>query len=376
MRYLKVSFAVVMGLIILISSTFVFGNQTNAIKQQIASTTKKLERLEKDISKNKQLQKSAFTQIQKLELEIDIIEKEITLLEKDISSTQKNIDKTTVELVKSEEIIDDKNELLGSRINVMYRRGNIGYAEVILSSKSLPELLSNLDMVKKIVQHDVDLLKELKIQRDAIEDKKVQLETDKKELIGLKNNVVSKQKNLQVSRSQQERYRKELMAEGKELEKLENQFEREIEESQSKLRRLQSNNTQYAGGVMAWPVPGYSRISSPYGNRIHPILKTKRFHSGIDIPAPTGVAIVAANAGKVVHSGDMGGYGRVLIIDHGGGIMTLYAHNSRLLVSVGDQVTRGQKVALAGSTGMSTGPHLHFEVRKNGSYVDPTPYIR
>lgn len=365
-----------MGLIILISSTFVFGNQTNAIKQQIASTTKKLERLEKDISKNKQLQKSAFTQIQKLELEIDIIEKEITLLEKDISSTQKNIDKTTVELVKSEEIIDDKNELLGSRINVMYRRGNIGYAEVILSSKSLPELLSNLDMVKKIVQHDVDLLKELKIQRDAIEDKKVQLETDKKELIGLKNNVVSKQKNLQVSRSQQERYRKELMAEGKELEKLENQFEREIEESQSKLRRLQSNNTQYAGGVMAWPVPGYSRISSPYGNRIHPILKTKRFHSGIDIPAPTGVAIVAANAGKVVHSGDMGGYGRVLIIDHGGGIMTLYAHNSRLLVSVGDQVTRGQKVALAGSTGMSTGPHLHFEVRKNGSYVDPTPYIR
>ena len=129
------------------------------------------------------------------------------------------------------------------------------------------------------------------------------------------------------------------------------------------------------GGVMKWPVPGHTRVSSEYGNRLHPILKTNRFHSGIDIPAPTGTNIIAAGSGTVAFAGTQGGYGRTVILDHGGGIMTLYAHNSQLLVSEGQQVTQGTVIAKAGSTGMSTGPHLHFEVRENGKYVDPNPWI-
>ncbi len=127
---------------------------------------------------------------------------------------------------------------------------------------------------------------------------------------------------------------------------------------------------------MAWPVQGYTHVTDPYGYRIHPILKKKKLHTGVDLRAPMGTNIMAGAAGEVIHSGNLGGYGKVIMIDHGGGIVTLYAHNSRLVVNVGDEVRRGDIIAKAGSTGVSTGPHLHFEVRKDGKYQDPLPWIK
>ena len=127
---------------------------------------------------------------------------------------------------------------------------------------------------------------------------------------------------------------------------------------------------------MAWPVPSSSRITSPYGYRTHPILRTRSFHSGVDIAAPTGTPIVAANDGTVIYSGTRGGYGKCIIIDHGGGTATLYAHCSQLLVSSGTTVSRGSTIAKVGSTGQSTGPHCHFEVRINGSTTEPMAYLR
>ena len=134
-------------------------------------------------------------------------------------------------------------------------------------------------------------------------------------------------------------------------------------------------NVTYTGGQFAWPVPGRSYISSGYGYRNRPIGSGREFHTGYDIPAPTGSNIVAAADGTVITAGYVNGFGYTVMINHGGGLVTLYGHNSKLNVSVGQQVTKGQVVAKCGSTGNSTGPHCHFEVRKNGKHTSPAPYL-
>lgn len=143
-----------------------------------------------------------------------------------------------------------------------------------------------------------------------------------------------------------------------------------------RLQEAQRNRTLSRGGKMLWPTPGYSRITSDYGMRVHPILKTKRMHTGIDIAAPMGAKVVAALDGGVIYVGWNGAYGRTVIVDHGSGISTMYPHLSKSLVKVGQEVRAGQKIAEVGSTGWSTGPHIHFEVRKNGDPINPWPYLK
>lgn len=365
---------IIVGLIS--ASTFTaFGNTASDINKKLNNINSQQKQLNNELKKNETQQKSITQQIQELEVQIEQTENEIKKLERDISSTQKKITDATNELITAEKNIENKQDLLGERLRVMYKNGTVGYAEVLLNSKDFTELLTNLDMVKRIVDHDVELLKYLEEQKKLIEDKKAQLENERNRLVNLKNSVEGKKSQLVVSRGQQQRLREELQQDKVQLTKMLDDLEREAKALEAELIKLQSSGA-YVGGVMTWPVPGYSRISSPFGNRIHPILKVQRLHTGIDIPAPTGTPIVAAGQGTVVSSGTLGSYGKVVIIDHGGGIMTLYAHNSKLLVSVGDKVSRGQKIAEAGSTGQSTGPHLHFEVRKNGKYVNPIPYLK
>ena len=358
----------------MISSVTVFATDASKINNQLQQNTKKQNTLSTQLKTVETKQKNVNNELLKLDKAIEKAEGEVEKLQRDIATSENRIVVITADLANAEENIDGKKDLLGSRLNVMYKNGNVGYLEVLLSSKSFPELLTNLDMIKKVVDHDVELLKFLQQKRDSIEDKKIQLENQKKQLLNFKSSMEKKQKDLQVSRGQQERLKAELQQDKKALEKQLDQLEKEAKDLESSLRKLQSSGA-YVGGIMQWPVPGYTRISSPYGNRIHPILKTQRFHSGIDVPAPSGVKVVAAGQGKIVHSGTLGSYGKVIIVDHGGGIMTLYAHNSKLVVSVGDSVSKGDKIAEIGSTGLSTGPHLHFEVRKDGKYVDPIPYV-
>lgn len=364
------------AVMLMVSALTGFANtEYNKKSNQLKEVNNSQKVIKNEIKVKTEQQKSVAAEIEKLQQEIDKTEEEISATEKDIQATQKKIEVATQELAEAEANIEQKQDLLGNRLAVMYKNGNIGYFEVLLSSKSFPELLSNLDMLKLIVQHDVDLLKYLEEQRNIIEDKKVQLETQKNHLLALQSQMKEKKQQLVVSRSKQDEIRKSLIQDQKALEAELDKMEKQAKELEAELIKLASPG-EYIGGVLRWPVPGHSRISSPFGNRLHPILKVNRFHTGIDIPAPTGTTIIAAGNGTVKHAGDLGSYGRTVIIDHGGGTMTLYAHNSKLLVSVGQTVTSGQKIAQAGSTGMSTGSHLHFEVRENGKYVDPLPYVK
>ena len=324
---------------------------------------------------NKKKEKTVSEQIKDLDAKISKTEEELGEINKEITLTQKKIDESKKDLQESEKNIGNRNDVVNSRLKVMYKNGNIGYAEVLFSSSSIVDLFSKIDMMKLIFNHDVDVLKNMKEERDLIETKKKTLESHESKMVGMLQNMELKQKDLEVSRGEMSRLKSKLQQDTKSLEKQIDDLNKYADKIAADIRKKQSGG-KYTGGKMAWPAPGYTRITSPYGYRIHPILKTKKLHTGIDIGIPSGKSVVAAGAGTVIHSDWLGGYGKVIMIDHGGGIVTLYAHNSSLVVKEGDKVKQGDVVSKAGSTGMSTGPHLHFEVRKNGEYVDPIPWVK
>ena len=159
------------------------------------------------------------------------------------------------------------------------------------------------------------------------------------------------------------------------MEKSIDALQKKADELEAELKRIASSstNSKYTGGTMTWPLPGYYGISSYFGNRLHPVLKVYKMHTGVDIAGAgcNGKNVVAAANGKVITAGWISGYGYTVMIDHGGGIVTLYAHSQKLLVKKGDTVKAGDVIMLVGSTGYATGPHVHFEVRVNGKYVNP-----
>ena len=356
-------------------SSVTFGSEIEQINQQLQELQNQRQGIDAAIQDNSREQKSVQEQLNYLSGEIQKAEQELNELNNQINETENRIVDTQQALEEAILSIEEKQDLLAKRLDAMYRNGNVAYAEVLFNSKDFSELLSNMDMVKLIVESDVDLLQFMEEQRMVIEDKKAELEVNRRYLAELKHTVENQREYLVVTRGEQQRLQAELETDKQALEAQLNQLEKEAKNLEQVLVNLQSDR-DYEGGELRWPVPGHSRISSPYGNRIHPILGTRRFHSGIDIPAPTGTNIIAAGSGTIAFAGNRGGYGRTVFVDHGGGIITLYAHCNTLLVSEGQRVEAGQTIAKVGSTGMSTGPHLHFEVRKSGKYVDPMPWLQ
>ncbi len=237
-------------------------------------------------------------------------------------------------------------------------------------------------MVQRIYDNDMDILQQIKDQYAEIEKQKQTLESLKAQLEDEQQQQKAKQSELEQQKSSVQELQAKVAADNDALSAQIDELNDEANELTAELQRQQaakqissSATSTYGGGVMGWPVTGYTSISSPYGYRTHPILHTKKFHSGLDIPAPRGTSIVAANAGTVIFAGTKGGYGNCIMVDHGGGIVTLYGHCSSLVASVGQTVSRGQTIAKVGSTGQSTGNHCHFEVRVNGSTVSPNSYL-
>lgn len=370
-KYLIVVLTIVMIITMAAQS---FASDINNDKKKLNEINKQIQETNKNKKENESQQKTVTEEIRRLEKNIKALERELDEIDSEIVITKENLEITKENLEVAKENVVNKNDVLNSRLRVMYKNGNVEYLEVLLDSANFTDLLSRIDMVKEIFNHDVDLLKYLKEQRDLIKDEKASLEAQQSQLITLMNNMKDKQNKLNVSRGEMERVKSELVKDHAALEEEEDELLKLAKKIEEEIRRKQSKG-KYVGGIMTWPAPGYERITSPYGYRIHPILKTKKLHTGIDIGVPMGGNIVAAQSGTVIHSDWLGGYGKVAMVDHGGGIVTLYAHNSQLLVKEGQKVNRGQTIAKAGSTGMSTGPHLHFEVRENGSYVDPIKYV-
>lgn len=341
--------------------------EQDKVNQQIKQTQK----LMNQVSSEK---KSVSKAIEELDQKLNQAEDELTKVENTLAQLENQIAVTTRELERATGEATGQKELLKKRVRVMYENGNAGYMSVILDATSFSDFISRVDFLKKIVDFDMNLLNKMKGYRDSIDEKRSQLESELDEKERLKNQIAGKKQEVETAKQDREQNLKEIISDLKELERQEDQLLAKSKEFEQKIIALQSSN-KYIGGTLGWPSPGYYKITSPYGYRNHPILNKKKLHTGIDIAVPSGTNILAANSGKVIYSGYNGGYGNTVIIDHGGKISTLYAHNSKLLVKVGDEVEKGKAISKSGSTGLSTGPHLHFEVRENGQHVDPMKYL-
>ena len=315
-------------------------NELDGVETAQDELSKKMAQLEKDI---KELQKK-----------VDNLNYLINQTAEEISSTEQRIQKKEKEMTELEDTLNE-------RLKVMYKNGSVGFVDILLCSSSISEFVSNVEIIQKIYKNDMDVLDTLKKEHEELTEIKASLEEKKATLAARKTDLAAEKTSLDAKK--------------KEFEAEEDKLKAEADRLTAEIINLMDKDSPYVGGEFTWPCPASRYISSSFGNRLHPTLNVWKFHTGIDIGCSAGKNIVAAASGKVIMSQWYGGYGNCVMIDHGGGIVTLYGHASKLLVSKGQVVKQGQVIALVGSTGRSTGPHLHFEVRKNGQYIDPMSYF-
>ena len=304
----------------------------------------------------------------------DIESTESVILEKDaaISEKEAQIDEMNV-------IINTNTDILKKRMKVMYEYGTSSYLELILEAKGLGDFFSRVSVIKDIIEHDKTLINTYVSARTEIENAKQVIENEKGEQLEAKSILEGKKSELQSLQDKQNEVIQELNADIKLLEKQEQKAEDDYNSLKKELEKaLSSDSTTpaYKGnGKFTWPSAASTRVTSEFGHRNKPNAKATSNHRGIDIGAPSGTNVLAAEAGVVTTAGYNGSYGYYVTINHGSGYVTLYAHNSRLVVSKGDKVTKGQVIAKVGSTGNSTGPHIHFEVMVNGVCKNPRNYF-
>lgn len=329
---------------------------------------------QKELAAGKAKEKELNSKIKTIEGQISATQNEIASLQGTISETETKIATTQANLAKIEAEMKAQNDSLNKRLRVMYKNGNASFLEILLGSESITDFMTNMDMVQRILDNDVQLLKTIEAQHEKIEAQKKQLEAMQAKLLADKAAEAAKKDSLIGNKNQVADLKSEVAADNATISKNLAALEAEANRMTAEIRALQNNNQAYLGsGKLGWPVSG--RTTSEFSSRVNPITGKKESHLGLDIAVPSGTPVAAAEAGTVIKAGWNNSYGYMVIVDHGGGIATLYAHNSRLAVSVGTQVSRGQTVAYSGSTGMSTGPHVHFEVRVNGQYQNPRSWL-
>jgi murein DD-endopeptidase MepM/ murein hydrolase activator NlpD len=340
--------------LMLISTSSIYAQNTNSLNIELQKNIRKQQDVSEDIITLDDKINRASQDIQESDIKLQNINNEIEEVNKDIDQLEKTI--------------KENQGILEQRLRASNKNLSLGYIQILFRSENLSEFLTNLQTIKEIVTYDKNILEELSKTSESLDIKKKDLSSKQDEIKLLSNTLNSKKSDL-------EKDKKELGELKSKLETEENDIQNKISEI-SNVNNGTGDNNNYIVSNNGWPVQGYTRISSPYGMRMHPVLKVRKMHTGIDIPAPTGTNVLSIDNGKVIFAGVQGGYGNTVMILHDDGKVSLYAHNSRITVSNGQRVSKGQVIAKIGSTGRSTGPHLHFEIRINGSHVNPINYLK
>ncbi len=354
-------------------------------KDSLKNNITNLEKIKKELEAEKG---SLKNYVAKLDQNVADMEHNITYLRNQITTKEAEITQAQAQLEAAQETVSKQYDSMRTRIRFMYEAGSIASIwELLASSDSIGDFLNKADYINSIYAYDQKMWEEYQMNCEYIKLCKEGLELEKEILDGQKKSVEEEQARVEELISQKNKEIISYETDIKKKQKAIKEYEQDIAEQNEIIaqmekavteakKKLQSQNVlKYDGGLFAFPLQSYTRISDDYGDRIHPTLKVPQFHNGVDFAAPKGTAIYAAYDGRVIaatYSSTMGNY---VMIDHGDELYTIYMHASKLHVSANDVVVAGEKIAEVGSTGRSTGNHLHFSVRLNGSYVSPWNYL-
>ena len=349
--------------------------QKQEVTGKIDETNTKLEYVQGEITEN-------VRKIAELDDSIVEYQAKYSQLMIQIDALEKNINETNIRLEQVQAQYDKKQVILKKRVVALYEAGDTSYIDILLSSKNVTEFLSNYFFVGELIEYDNNLLDELEDTRNRMQATKYQQEKQENELRANKQEINQTKILMENKQILKQNYMIKLTAEERELQQQIEQYKAEQREIENKILAAVTWNgemaIQYTGGAMIWPVAMQgTHITSGFGMRLHPIQGIYKGHAGIDISGPNinGAPAVAVADGIVTYAGWMGGYGNCVIVNHGNGIATLYGHGLEIVTEIGKEVKQGDTILKVGSTGNSTGPHLHFEVRENGVAVNPMKYL-
>lgn len=358
-------------------------NQLSNIQQQMTNEANKKSEADKTIG-------TVYEQLHAIQIELDTATAELKQVQADRIQLDKDITKTEAELKAAQARLQSREKVFYKRVRDIYINGRLSYLDVVVGSKDFSDFANRMEMLKRILQSDMDLINTIKTEREEIASKKAKLEEDRAKVLELEKVAQEKQNLINQKKAERQAVLERAMNDRDTAERAYNEL---MASSASITAMLQQRAAERAaaaaaasqgggGGGATWvqgtgqlAAPVVAPITSDFGWRIHPIYGTRRLHAGTDFGVDEGTPVHAADGGVVVEAGWVSGYGYTVIIDHGNGMSTLYAHNSDVAVSPGQTVSKGQVVSYSGNTGGSTGPHLHFEVRINGEPTDPMGYL-
>jgi murein DD-endopeptidase MepM/ murein hydrolase activator NlpD len=366
----------------------VFSDSNASVKEKkmkLKSARAKLRGVRKNISIANQRERDLSRQLSRTHSQISKLNQDIGSLNSGIKKSCGEIKKFRNELVVLRKNYDASQAVLQKRLKEIYLTEDVRMLNVLSGSSNLSEFATQSDYLGRVVESDQKLINSVRMQQEAIRFKQRQINDKYKRMLSYRGELKNKRQSLEVIEGTREKLLRDVekkrdsyIQEKWDLEDHTHELETQIQDT---IRNYYGSSSGSSGGPrrsgsgnMSWP--SSAPLTSDYGWRIHPVLGYSRFHTGIDIGAGYGSPIKATDSGTVIYSGWCGGYGNTVMIDHGRGVSTLYAHCSSIYVSNGQGVSKGHTVAAVGSTGMSTGPHLHFEVRVNGVPVSPWGYLR
>lgn len=380
----KTAIVFVLALIAVIAmSNVCYASNVSDLQDKKNNIDSQIKDKQSELKENESAQSTAQAQLNTINSNLEKVQAEIDQIAKDLAVAEENLANQQVEYDKIKQALEESQAAFCTRVDAIYRNGDISYLDVLFSSENIQDFISGFIFLEKIVDQDQKTIDSIQENKTLAEEKLHELEVTRNEILALQ----------QKKQAEEAEYAKQAEAKAALLDQLESEqaaLEKEIDDMQAQSNSIAAEISSYysslsvsdpgysytGSGVFTWPLSISGTVTSNFGYRIHPISHRRKMHTGVDIAAPGGTPILAAESGTVIRVQSIGsGYGKNVIIAHGSNICTLYAHMSSIGVTTGQSVSRGQQIGCVGSTGASTGNHLHFEVRINGSPVSPWGYI-